>query len=259
MFWNALRRIHRSGRLDVASIEEILSVNFRTAWIHREEDDRLPQSYRGVSLLDAYSQYKSAGIRLLKGPDSPFEYHALTGVDSRIPDSSEVRDAVVSLDESFSEFMASPIEGAVRVIQAGGIEDSERLKRHRESKTTAFFPENWRGIARCESSFRKGGHWSTGLPIVFWFEKGKGDGDLHLRAEIGPWHDVDQRSRLVERLRDCDWSSTRGGGGATYCRFWWRRVAPSVPDLEGMRDAWAELSEFLPDIDAALQDFGFIA
>lgn len=73
-FWDALCRLHRDGGLEVGTVVRLLVENYRTAWIHREEDARLPRSRRGECIRSAWSSYERAGIRLLSQPGVHFQY-----------------------------------------------------------------------------------------------------------------------------------------------------------------------------------------
>ena len=60
----------RNG-LDADAVAELLSTNYQTAWITREEDKLLPRSERGKSLKDALGFYQENGITLLPRPTRP--------------------------------------------------------------------------------------------------------------------------------------------------------------------------------------------
>jgi hypothetical protein len=74
MFWKALGELHKLGTLNDVAVVKLLQDNYRTAWIHRDENARLRQRDRGKTLLDAWKHYESADIRLLSSQDTPFQY-----------------------------------------------------------------------------------------------------------------------------------------------------------------------------------------
>jgi hypothetical protein len=71
MFERALDRLfEKSKTLDPVEVARVLNDNFQTAWITREEDENLPRSVRGETLVDALIVYESEGIELVEPPDS---------------------------------------------------------------------------------------------------------------------------------------------------------------------------------------------
>ncbi len=74
MFWNDLVRLHESGQLTPDTVALTLENNYRTAWVTREENGRLPQYARGPTLLSALEIYRRAGIQLLEDEKVPYKF-----------------------------------------------------------------------------------------------------------------------------------------------------------------------------------------
>ena len=59
-------------------------------------------------------------------------------------------------------------------------------------------------------------------PILFWYSYSYDDSRIKLVFEVGPWEDIDKRSKLVEMLRQKIRNARRGARGDVYSRIWSR-------------------------------------
>ena len=67
MFFEAVLELFREGggRVDGARLQALVLDNLACAWVTREENGRLPKSFRGRNLEGALGAYRAAGIELV--------------------------------------------------------------------------------------------------------------------------------------------------------------------------------------------------
>ncbi len=254
MFWSAVEEMHKAGNLDTSTLVDFIRRNYRAAWIHRDENKGLPQSRRGKTLIDAWQCYKSRPIVLKTSPTETFAYPAASTVEATARSNFDEATAPSKFDagDAIGRFVARSEGSEWPLVQVGGPLDPGSTKRHRV--TTGFLPESWLGITRYMGKAYSE-HWKSGLPLVFWLETTKKR--QALIAEVGPWHDKQQRKQLTSLLRDLPWTKDREAGDV-YWRFWRRNLAGGGDLSEALADAWEELVEVLPDVEAALEDAGIL-
>lgn len=258
MFWRELQRLHGLDQLSAAAVADVLQENFLTAWITRKtkavdgrpgtkgENSRLPSSKRGKDLSDALMFYAACGIKVFESPGNEFKRpdpdpHRWLDLQFKVARGTLPREVA-----AFVKQRADDGEVLQQVVGA------PKGKRSNRILTDGFIPSSWKGLAAMPHP-AQAGHWSTGLPLVFWFTQFKGG--VELIAEVGPWHESDVRESVIHQINELGWTGNRKKIGKKFRRFWsakgYKFSNMELNDI--MLDLWAEMAEFLPGIEEILR------